>query len=111
MALPEQNLVPIEPQIVAPAKDSQLWQPPPAYDPKETIDGHGLKPYLRLVRIVWTSPGLQYCSSVHSKGWFKRKDESEEARLHKQGAWVRDRFVALGPTFIKMVSRCRLESI
>jgi len=54
MALPEQNLIPIEPQKISPVTDSQLWQPPPSYDSKETIGGHGLKPYLRLLRIVWT---------------------------------------------------------
>src|SRR5882724_123609 len=102
MALPEHNLVPIEPQNIAPTKDAQLWQPPPAYDPKETVNGHGLRPYLRLIRIVWTLARFAILLYVHSKGWFKRKDESEEARLHKQGAWVRDRFVALGPTFIKI---------
>ena len=102
MALPEQNLVPIEPQNIAPTTDSQLWQPPPSYDPKETVSGHGLRPYLRLVRIVWTLARFALLLYVHSKGWFKRKDESEEARLHKQGAWVRDQFVGLGPTFIKI---------
>src|SRR5882724_2117568 len=102
MALPEQNLIPIEPQKISPVIDSQLWQPPPSYDSKETIGGHGLKPYLRLLRIVWTLARFAILLYTHSKGWFKRKDESEEARLHKQGAWVRDQFVALGPTFIKI---------
>ena len=102
MALPEQNLVPTEPRKVLAVVDSQPLQPVPAYDPEETVEGHGLRPYLRLTRILWTLVRFAILLYVNGKGWFKREGESEEARLHKQGAWVRDQFVALGPTFIKI---------
>jgi len=102
MALPEQNLIPREPGAVTEIRDSQLWQPPPSYNPQETVEGHGIKLYLRLLRILWTLSRFALLIYANTRGWFKKEGESEEARLHTQGAWVRDQFIALGPTFIKI---------
>ncbi len=73
------------------------------YNPGEEIKGHGLRGWLRALRIVFTFALYQLFVYVYHRGWFVgKKDESEEKHLQWQAAWISRQLLKLGPTFIKI---------
>jgi predicted unusual protein kinase regulating ubiquinone biosynthesis (AarF/ABC1/UbiB family) len=73
------------------------------YNPGEEIKGHGIRGWLRALRIIITFALYQLFVYVYHRGWFVgKKDESEEKHLQWQAAWISRQLLKLGPTFIKI---------
>jgi predicted unusual protein kinase regulating ubiquinone biosynthesis (AarF/ABC1/UbiB family) len=52
--------------------------------------------------VVWTLLCFALYVYLDSKGWLGKGKEKRETRLRRQAARLRERLIALGPTFIKM---------
>ena len=73
------------------------------YNPNEEITGHGLRGWIRAVRIIGTFALYHLFVYIYHRGWFiGRKDESEEKHLQWQAEWLTRQLLNLGPTFIKI---------
>jgi predicted unusual protein kinase regulating ubiquinone biosynthesis (AarF/ABC1/UbiB family) len=78
-------------------------EPPAVYNPREELQGHGLRGYLRAFHIVYTFALYHLFVYAYHRGWFTgKKDESEEKHLQWQAAWLSRHMLELGPTFIKI---------
>ncbi|MFP5265143.1 MAG: ABC1 kinase family protein [Blastocatellia bacterium] len=62
----------------------------------------GLRGYLRVLRIFFSFLLFGLRAFLDSHDWAARKREVTSEQRHKQGAILRDKFLALGPTFIKI---------
>src|SRR5215469_5482853 len=58
--------------------------------------------FLRLVYVLWTLISFALYVYLDSKGWLGKAKEKREARLRRRARRLRERLIALGPTFIKM---------
>jgi predicted unusual protein kinase regulating ubiquinone biosynthesis (AarF/ABC1/UbiB family) len=151
------TLVPAHPAAAASLKNGQLLLPPggaevESYRDDETIKGHGLRGWLRALKIGRVLGLLSlylYLDSYDIRANFNRRmaerlrqearargrmalfqewsrdldrrvldrgvrvlrffvfrgaegTSNKEARLHKQGAWLKESLIGLGPTFIKI---------
>jgi predicted unusual protein kinase regulating ubiquinone biosynthesis (AarF/ABC1/UbiB family) len=56
----------------------------------------------RAIYVAWTLLSFALYVYLDAKGWFGRSEEKRETRLRLQAVRLRERLVALGPTFIKM---------
>jgi predicted unusual protein kinase regulating ubiquinone biosynthesis (AarF/ABC1/UbiB family) len=56
----------------------------------------------RAIYVVWTLFSFALYVYLDSKGWRGKSHEKREMRLRRQAARLRERLIALGPTFIKM---------
>jgi predicted unusual protein kinase regulating ubiquinone biosynthesis (AarF/ABC1/UbiB family) len=56
----------------------------------------------RAIYVVWTLFSFTLYVYLDSKGWLGKSKEKRESRLRRQAARLRERLIALGPTFIKM---------
>jgi predicted unusual protein kinase regulating ubiquinone biosynthesis (AarF/ABC1/UbiB family) len=76
----------------------------PAQDQEPEIDSIGIKGYFRLVRIF--AAFLLFVARVYlnTKGWlnFGKKKHTQTEFRQLEGALLRDKLLALGPTFIKI---------
>ncbi len=73
------------------------------YNPHEEVSGHGLRGWLRALRIAGTFALYHIFVFIYHRGWFiGDKDESEERHLRWQGQWISRQLLKLGPTFIKI---------
>jgi predicted unusual protein kinase regulating ubiquinone biosynthesis (AarF/ABC1/UbiB family) len=73
------------------------------YNPREDIAGHGLRGWLRALRIIWTFASYHLFVFIYHRGWFiGGKDEAQEKHLQWQAQWLSRQLLKLGPTFIKI---------
>jgi predicted unusual protein kinase regulating ubiquinone biosynthesis (AarF/ABC1/UbiB family) len=80
----------------------EVAQTPVVVDIDDRLDRIGLKGYLRLVRIFATFVLFLARVYLDTRGWFNfHKRTQTELRL-QEGTILRDRLLALGPTFIKI---------
>ncbi|MGH9848657.1 MAG: ABC1 kinase family protein [Blastocatellia bacterium] len=111
MALAKQDIyrqIQTNGDALALAEAPQLIEAAPAanlshYNPGEGIKGHGIRGWLRALRIIFTFALYQLFVYVYHRGWFVgKKDEAEEKHLQWQAAWISSQLLKLGPTFIKI---------
>ncbi len=93
---PPRELAPIdarvvEPEALAPAAKEEVTYPP-----------LGFKGYLRLLRILLTFLAFGARLYINSRGWFGTKKTPATDLRHREGRVLRDKLLALGPTFIKI---------
>src|SRR5436309_2137977 len=77
--------------IATPAKEKPAT-------PDERI---GIRGYLRMLRIIISFALFGVRALVNSRDWLGRKREKTAARRRQEGAVLREKFLKLGPTFIK----------
>jgi predicted unusual protein kinase regulating ubiquinone biosynthesis (AarF/ABC1/UbiB family) len=56
----------------------------------------------RAIYVAWTLLSFALYVYLDAKGWLGRSKDKRETRLRRQAVRLRERLVALGPTFIKM---------
>ena len=61
----------------------------------------GVRGYLRMLRIVTVFALFAARVLINSRTWRGRKREKTSEQLHAEGASLREKFLRLGPTFIK----------
>lgn len=71
---------------------------PQVEPPDERI---GFRGYLRMLRIFISFALFGVRAFVNSRDWLGRKREKTAAERHQEGAILREKFLRLGPTFIK----------
>ena len=100
MALAKTEIYDLTPLVLSPAPgEADLAR----YNPGEQLEGHGLRGWLRALRIVWTFALYHLFVYAYHRGWFTgRKEESEERHLQWQAEWLSRQLLRLGPTFIKI---------
>src|ERR1044071_10068559 len=57
--------------------------------------------FARRIRVLWTVFWFAVYVVLDSRGWLGGGSEKREVTLRKQAARLRERLIALGPTFIK----------
>src|SRR5689334_13416436 len=81
--------------------------PPPAIagpaKPKTEMHDEriGIRGYLRMLRILISFALFGLRAFVNSRDWLGRKREKTAAQRRQEGATLREKFLKLGPTFIK----------
>jgi predicted unusual protein kinase regulating ubiquinone biosynthesis (AarF/ABC1/UbiB family) len=79
-------------------------------DPEKTPDNKsssqrpsiGIRGYLRMLRIFFSFFLFALRVFLNSRDWMARKRIVTSEQRHREGAMLRDKFLALGPTFIKI---------
>jgi predicted unusual protein kinase regulating ubiquinone biosynthesis (AarF/ABC1/UbiB family) len=68
------------------------------------VDHHehiGVRGYLRMLRIIISFALFGLRVFLNSRDWLGRKRDKTSEQLHEEGAMLREKFLRLGPTFIK----------
>jgi predicted unusual protein kinase regulating ubiquinone biosynthesis (AarF/ABC1/UbiB family) len=91
---PNSSLVPLD------ANDPERPTRPEPTEPRPELARIGLRGYLRLWRVVLSFSLFALRVLVNSRGWLKSKTPQTELR-HREGEALRQKLLALGPTFIK----------
>lgn len=88
------------PALIAAAPPPVIARPakPQTETPDERI---GLRGYLRMLRILISFGLFGLRVFLNSRDWLGRKREKTAEQLRQEGASLRDKFLKLGPTFIK----------
>ncbi len=98
-AAPQVIKRPLAGHLVSPPTEANVAR----YNPDEEIKGHGLRGWLRALRIIWTFALYNLFVYIYHRGWFiGRKEEAEEKHLQWQARWLHRQLLKLGPTFIKI---------
>lgn len=85
------------------ALDESYPERPPGLQPEGSrpeLVGIGFRGYLRLWRVVFSFSLFALRVFVNSRSWLKSKTPPTELR-HREGEALREKLLALGPTFIK----------
>ncbi|MFY9609692.1 MAG: AarF/ABC1/UbiB kinase family protein [Blastocatellia bacterium] len=90
---PDQALVPLHPTHPEPSRSEPE-------EPKPELARIGFRGYLRLWRVVLSFSLFALRVFLNSRGWLKSKTPRTELR-HREGEALREKLLALGPTFIK----------
>jgi predicted unusual protein kinase regulating ubiquinone biosynthesis (AarF/ABC1/UbiB family) len=89
-----------QPSLIAPASQPSL--PTPAKEKPETpVERIGIRGYLRMLRIFISFALFGVRAFVNSRDWLGRQREKTAEQRREEGAILRDKFLKLGPTFIK----------
>ncbi len=91
---PGSALVPLDPN-----HPERPTRPEPA-EPRPALARIGFRGYLRLWRVVFSFALFALRVFLNSRGWLKSKTPQTELR-HREGEALRQKLLALGPTFIK----------
>jgi predicted unusual protein kinase regulating ubiquinone biosynthesis (AarF/ABC1/UbiB family) len=70
--------------------------------PEEQRGSIGIRGYVRIGRILWSLSLFAIRLFVNTRRWFVRSEVSESELRHREGAALRNKLIALGPTFIKI---------
>jgi predicted unusual protein kinase regulating ubiquinone biosynthesis (AarF/ABC1/UbiB family) len=74
----------------------------PDSGPSHTDTRIGIRGYLRMLRIFFSFTLFGLRVFLNTRDWIGRKKEVTAEQRHQEGAILRDKFLALGPTFIKI---------
>jgi predicted unusual protein kinase regulating ubiquinone biosynthesis (AarF/ABC1/UbiB family) len=85
-----------------PLAEQPSKEPSPAADPTDPKLRIGIRGYLRLLRVFASLFLFLTRIFVNSRDWLGRKREKTAEARHEEGAILRERVIALGPTFIKI---------
>ena len=92
---------PAEPQRTELTTVSSIHlEKPPHTEPPAARPGIGLRGYMRLWRVVLSFSLFALRVLINSRTWLKSKTPDTELR-HREGEALRQKLLALGPTFIK----------
>src|ERR1700742_1196687 len=69
--------------------------------PEKTDESIGIRGYLRMLRILMSFALFGVRAFLNSRDWLGRKREKTSEQRHEEGAALRQKFLKLGPTFIK----------
>ncbi|MFL6212331.1 MAG: ABC1 kinase family protein [Blastocatellia bacterium] len=69
--------------------------------PEDHHERIGLRGYLRMLRIIIAFALFGLRVFLNSRDWLGRKRDKTAEHLHEEGAILREKFLRLGPTFIK----------
>lgn len=99
------NLIEAGPASKPPALIASPSQPVITTQAREILEKPdekiGLRGYLRLLRILISFALFGVRAFANSRDWLGRKREKTAAQRHQEGALLREKFLRLGPTFIK----------
>src|ERR1700742_1779418 len=69
--------------------------------PEKIDESIGIHGYLRMLRILISFALFGVRAFINSRDWRGRKREKTSEQRHEEGAALREKFLRLGPTFIK----------
>src|ERR1700760_1572014 len=69
--------------------------------PEKADESIGIHGYLRMLRILISFALFGVRAFLNSRDWLGRKCEKTPEQRHEEGAALRQKFLKLGPTFIK----------
>lgn len=84
-------------------RETESLAPPETKNPEIKPDPRiGLKGYLRLLRVALSLFSFTARVFINSRGWFGRKKIPPSDLRHREGAYLREKLISLGPAFIKI---------
>jgi predicted unusual protein kinase regulating ubiquinone biosynthesis (AarF/ABC1/UbiB family) len=96
----------IKPVKLIPAREQTLALPAPEVPvnhpaPATPMPSIGVRGYWRMLRVSLTFALFGLRMWINRRTWLFKKRESTPAQRHEEGALLREKFLRLGPTFIK----------
>lgn len=93
------ELVPVSGQSIS---ISEADMPVTNPSPPEQAASIGIRGYLRLARVFISFFLFLLRAFLNTRDWLGRKREKTSEQRHEEGAMLREKFLKLGPTFIKI---------